>query len=94
MEVRFPLILSFSSPQAAPNPLGLDLAGRVQAGKESVARLMRELEGVGLLVERVRGVPAKFIKLSAPMGILGRAAFEMQMKKLTYISNSTNAPSV
>ena len=30
MEVRFPLILSFSSPQAAPDPLGFDLAGRVQ----------------------------------------------------------------
>ena len=65
MEVRFPLILSFSSPQAAPDPLGFDLAGRVQAGKDSVARLVRELEGAGLLVERVRGVPAEFIKVSA-----------------------------
>ncbi|VAI76651.1 unnamed protein product [Triticum turgidum subsp. durum] len=94
MEVRFPLILSFSSPQADPDALGFDLAGRVQAGKDSVARLVRELEGTGLLVEPVRGVPTEFIKLSAPMGILGRAASEMQMKKLTYISNSTNAPSV
>ena len=65
MEVRFPLILSFSSLQAAPDPLGFDLAGRVQAGKDSVARLVRELEGAGMLVERVRGVPALFIKVSA-----------------------------
>ena len=65
MEVRSPLILSLSSPQAAPDPLGFDLAGRVQAGKDSVARLVRELEGTGLLVERVRGVPAEFIKVSA-----------------------------
>uniref|UniRef100_A0A0E0JN10 Anoctamin transmembrane domain-containing protein n=1 Tax=Oryza punctata TaxID=4537 RepID=A0A0E0JN10_ORYPU len=50
-----------------------------------VARLVRELEDVGLLVERVRGVPAEFIKLSAPMGTLGRVAAEMHMKKLTYI---------
>mgnify|MGYP006968177378 CR=1 FL=1 len=65
MEVRFPLILSFSSPQADPDALGFDLAGRVQAGKDSVARLVRELEGAGLLAERVRGVPAEFIKVSA-----------------------------
>lgn len=37
----------------------------MQAGKESMARLVRELEGAGLLVERVRGVPAEFIKVSA-----------------------------
>ncbi|XP_006644585.1 anoctamin-like protein Os01g0706700 [Oryza brachyantha] len=53
--------------------------------EDCVARLVRELEDVGLLVERVRGVPAEFIKLSAPMGTLGRAASQMQMKKLTYI---------
>lgn len=28
-----------------------------------VARLVRELEDVGLIVERVRGVPAEFIKV-------------------------------
>ncbi|ONM38865.1 Anoctamin-like protein [Zea mays] len=53
--------------------------------EDCVARLVRELEGAGLLVERVRGVPAEFIKLAAPMGTLGRAAADMQMKKLTYI---------
>nr|CAB3474031.1 unnamed protein product [Digitaria exilis] len=55
------------------------------AADDCVARLVRELEDAGLLVERVRGVPAEFIKLAAPMGTLGRAAAEMQMKKLTYI---------
>ncbi|GJN17923.1 hypothetical protein PR202_gb05031 [Eleusine coracana subsp. coracana] len=53
--------------------------------EDCVARLVRELEGAGLLVDRVRGVPAEFIKLAAPMGTLGRAAAEMRMKKLTYI---------
>ncbi|KAL6839833.1 hypothetical protein ACP4OV_029643 [Aristida adscensionis] len=52
---------------------------------DCVARLVRELEGAGLLVDRVRGVPAEFLKLAAPLGTLGRAAAEMQMKKLTYI---------
>uniref|UniRef100_A0A0D9V4Q6 Anoctamin transmembrane domain-containing protein n=1 Tax=Leersia perrieri TaxID=77586 RepID=A0A0D9V4Q6_9ORYZ len=60
-------------------------AARCGRGEDCVARLVQELEDVGLLVERVRGVPAEFIKLSAPMGTLGRAAAEMQMKKLTYI---------
>ena len=31
-----------------------------------MARLVRELEGAGLLVERVRGVPAEFIKVCDP----------------------------
>ncbi|GJM93398.1 hypothetical protein PR202_ga09951 [Eleusine coracana subsp. coracana] len=53
--------------------------------EDCVARLVRELEGAGLLVDRIRGVPAEFIKLAAPMGTLGRAAAEMRMKKLTYI---------
>ncbi|KAE8800784.1 Anoctamin-like protein [Hordeum vulgare] len=63
----------------------LSRAAAAEAGDDCVARLVRDLEGAGLLVERVRGVLAEFIKLSAPMGILGRAAAEMQMKKLTYI---------
>ncbi|CAL4974473.1 unnamed protein product [Urochloa decumbens] len=61
------------------------LAAAAGGADDCVARLVRELEGAGLLVERVRGVPAEFIKLAAPMGTLGRAAAEMQMKKLTYI---------
>ncbi|KAM0911250.1 hypothetical protein ACQ4PT_013626 [Festuca glaucescens] len=63
----------------------LPRAAAAHGGEDCLARLVRELEDVGLLVERVRGVPAEFIKLSAPMGTLGRAAAEMQMKKLTYI---------
>ena len=31
--------------------------------EDCVARLVRELESAGLLVERVRGVPAEFIKV-------------------------------
>eukprot|EP00267_Zea_mays_P045927 XP_020398261.1 anoctamin-like protein Os01g0706700 isoform X2 [Zea mays] len=63
----------------------LSRAAAAGATDNCVARLVRELEGAGLLVERVRGVSAEFIKLAAPMGTLGRAAAEMHMKKLTYI---------
>ncbi|WVZ69111.1 hypothetical protein U9M48_017949 [Paspalum notatum var. saurae] len=63
----------------------LSRAAAAVGAEDCVARLARELEAAGMLVERVRGVPAEFIKLAAPMGTLGRAAAEMQMKKLTYI---------
>lgn len=36
--------------------------------KDCLARLVQELEGAGLLVERVRGVPAEFIKVCGPAG--------------------------
>jgi hypothetical protein len=38
-------------------------AAAAGAAEDCVARLVRELEGAGLLVERVRGVPAEFIKV-------------------------------
>jgi anoctamin-10 len=38
-------------------------AAAAQGGEDCLARLVRELEDVGLLVERVRGVPAEFIKV-------------------------------
>ncbi|KAJ3694971.1 hypothetical protein LUZ60_000348 [Juncus effusus] len=53
--------------------------------EDCVAFLVRELEMAGLIVDRFRGVPAEFLKVSAPMVILGRAAAELQLKKLTYI---------
>lgn len=48
----------------------LSRAAAAEAGEDSVARLVRELEGAGLLVERVRGVPAEFIKVSAAVSFL------------------------
>uniref|UniRef100_A0ACD5VIR8 Uncharacterized protein n=1 Tax=Avena sativa TaxID=4498 RepID=A0ACD5VIR8_AVESA len=63
----------------------LSRAAAAEGGEDCLALLVRELEGAGLLVDRVRGVSAEFIKLSAPIETLGRAAAEMQMKKLTYI---------
>jgi hypothetical protein len=38
-------------------------AAAAQGGEDCLARLVQELEDVGLLVERVRGVPAEFIKV-------------------------------
>ncbi|KAF3328321.1 anoctamin-like protein [Carex littledalei] len=52
---------------------------------DCVEFLVRELKKAGLIVERFRGVPAEFLKVAAPMIILGHAAAELQLKKLTYI---------
>ncbi|XP_072993599.1 anoctamin-like protein Os01g0706700 isoform X2 [Typha latifolia] len=52
---------------------------------DCVEFLVQDLKKAGLIVERVLGVPAEFIKLAAPIETLGRAAAELQMKKLTYI---------
>ncbi|KAJ0986566.1 hypothetical protein J5N97_004922 [Dioscorea zingiberensis] len=47
--------------------------------------LVEELKKIGLIVERVNGVSDEFLKLAAPLlETLGRAASELQMKKLTY----------
>ncbi|XP_042379759.1 anoctamin-like protein Os01g0706700 [Zingiber officinale] len=57
-------------------------------GKERddcVEFLVWELKTAGLIVERVRGISDEFIKLAAPIEILGRVAAELQMQKLTYI---------
>ncbi|OVA11742.1 Anoctamin/TMEM 16 [Macleaya cordata] len=47
--------------------------------------LVSEMKKVGLIVERVLGLADEFIKVAAPMETLGRAAAELQIKKLTYI---------
>ncbi|KAM0938245.1 putative anoctamin [Dioscorea sansibarensis] len=52
---------------------------------DCVEFLVEELTKVGLIVERVNGISDEFLKLAAPLEILGRAASELQMKKLTYI---------
>ncbi|XP_018679019.2 anoctamin-like protein Os01g0706700 isoform X1 [Musa acuminata AAA Group] len=52
---------------------------------DCVEFLVRELKRAGLIVERVFGISDEFIKLAAPVEILGRVAAELQMKKLTYI---------
>jgi hypothetical protein len=44
----------------------LSRAAAAGATDNCVARLVRELEGAGLLVERVRGVSAEFIKVRDP----------------------------
>jgi anoctamin-10 len=45
-------------------------AGGEGGGPEDcVARLVRELEGAGLLVDRLRGVPAEFIKVCGPYSL-------------------------
>lgn len=47
--------------------------------------LVREFENVSFVVERVIGIADEFIKLSAPLETLGRAAAELQIKKRTHI---------
>ncbi|XP_039116444.1 anoctamin-like protein Os01g0706700 [Dioscorea cayenensis subsp. rotundata] len=52
---------------------------------DCVEFLVDELTKAGLIVERVNGISDEFLKLAAPLETLGRAAYELQMKKLTYI---------
>ncbi|XP_020265246.1 anoctamin-like protein Os01g0706700 isoform X1 [Asparagus officinalis] len=52
--------------------------------RDGVEFLVKELERAGLVVERVNGVSGEFLKLAAPMRTLGRAAADLQIKKLTY----------
>ncbi|KAK9101156.1 hypothetical protein Scep_024586 [Stephania cephalantha] len=47
--------------------------------------IVLELEKVGLVVERVAGVSDEFLKVGAPMAVLGRAAAELEIRKPTYI---------
>ncbi|KAI3956953.1 hypothetical protein MKX01_000987 [Papaver californicum] len=47
--------------------------------------LVSEMKKVGLIVQRVVGLAEEFIKVAAPMETLGRAAAELEIKKLTYI---------
>ncbi|PIN11767.1 hypothetical protein CDL12_15633 [Handroanthus impetiginosus] len=52
---------------------------------DCVEVLVDELRRKGLIVERVLGLQNEFIKLAAPIEILGRAAAELQFRKRTHI---------
>ncbi|KAI4329178.1 hypothetical protein L6164_021470 [Bauhinia variegata] len=52
---------------------------------DCVKVLVDEFQKVGLKVERVLGFADEFIKLAAPLEILGRAAAELEIKKRTHI---------
>ncbi|EEF46308.1 anoctamin-like protein At1g73020 [Ricinus communis] len=52
---------------------------------DCVEVLVKELKKVGFIVDRALGLTDEFIKLAAPLVTLGKAAAELQMKKLTYI---------
>ncbi|GAV80270.1 Anoctamin domain-containing protein [Cephalotus follicularis] len=52
---------------------------------DCVKVLIDELKKEGLVVDKVLGVTDEFIKVAAPLEILGRAAAELQMKKRTQI---------
>ncbi|KAI3853383.1 hypothetical protein MKX03_026391, partial [Papaver bracteatum] len=53
--------------------------------EDCVDVLVSEMKKVGLIVERVVGLAKEFIKVAAPLETLGRAAAELEIKKLTYI---------
>ncbi|MCL7036085.1 hypothetical protein MKW94_024605 [Papaver nudicaule] len=53
--------------------------------EDCVHVLVSEMKKLGLIVERVVGLAEEFIKVAAPLETLGRAAAEMEVKKLTYI---------
>ncbi|KAI3850756.1 hypothetical protein MKW98_030816 [Papaver atlanticum] len=58
---------------------------RVDYEEDCVDVLVSEMKKVGLIVERVVGLAEEFIKVAAPLETLGRAAAELEIKKLTYI---------
>lgn len=53
--------------------------------EDCVDVLAAEFRKMGLIVERVVGLQNEFLKLAAPIAILGKAAAELQLKKRTYI---------
>ncbi|KAM7476033.1 hypothetical protein LguiB_023276 [Lonicera macranthoides] len=61
------------------------IAKQRNAECDCVEVLVNEFEEAGLIVDRVFGLHDQFIKLAAPLEILGRAAAELQMKKRTHI---------
>ncbi|CAA2980920.1 anoctamin At1g73020 [Olea europaea subsp. europaea] len=56
-----------------------------ESSLDSVEVLVDEFKKGGLIVERVIGLQNEFIKLSAPLEILGKAAAELQFTKRTHI---------
>ncbi|KAL8098903.1 anoctamin-like protein At1g73020 [Apium graveolens] len=52
---------------------------------DCVEVLVKEFQKVGLIVDRVLGMQYEFIKLAAPVEVLGRAAAELLIKKKTKI---------
>ncbi|KAL5975562.1 hypothetical protein ACLOJK_019886 [Asimina triloba] len=56
------------------------------SGRDCIDFLVSELQKAGLIVERVAGLSDEFLKLAATLKVLGKAATELQIKKLTYIA--------
>ncbi|KAJ9568403.1 hypothetical protein OSB04_004369 [Centaurea solstitialis] len=54
-------------------------------GHDCVEVLVDEFHKVGLIIDRVAGLHDEFIKLAAPVEILGKAAAELRLKKRTHI---------
>ncbi|KAL7100063.1 hypothetical protein ACP275_09G125200 [Erythranthe tilingii] len=52
---------------------------------DCVGILVNELKKKGLIVERVVGLQNEFVKLAAPLEILGKAAAELRFRKRTHI---------
>ncbi|KAI4331262.1 hypothetical protein MLD38_029464 [Melastoma candidum] len=58
---------------------------RVGATSDCVDVLVTEFQKVGLVVERVPGVSDEFLKLAAPLEVLGMTASYLKIKKPTHI---------
>ncbi|KAF5186893.1 Anoctamin-like protein [Thalictrum thalictroides] len=64
------------------------VVSKQKEGRESddcVEILVLELKKIGLIVDRVLGLYEEFIKIAAPLEVLGRAAAELEIKKPTHI---------
>ncbi|KAK3009325.1 hypothetical protein RJ639_014466 [Escallonia herrerae] len=70
--------------------IGVVVPKRVQEQEEGedndcLEVLVNEFKKAGLIVDTVVGLHDEFIKLAAPLEVLGRAAVELQLKKRTHI---------
>ncbi|KAI3759739.1 hypothetical protein L6452_07769 [Arctium lappa] len=78
-EVQAPFEMGVVVPKRVRDQIG------VGYGHDCVELLVAEFHKVGLIVDRVAGLHDEFLKLAAPVDILGKAAAELQLKKRTHI---------
>ncbi|KAL5697765.1 hypothetical protein ACHQM5_028882 [Ranunculus cassubicifolius] len=66
--------------------IGVVISKKDEKGKnDCVEILVKEFNEIGLIVESVLGLYEEFIKVAAPLEVLGRAAADLEIKKPTHI---------
>ncbi|KAJ0709640.1 putative anoctamin [Helianthus annuus] len=75
--------------QPPPFEMGVVVSKRVfdqiGEGYDCVQVLVDQFRKIGLIVDRVAGLNDEFLKIAAPVEVLGKAAAELRLKKRTQI---------